>query len=133
MDGRRQRSLYVTEPCWAALRWLRLAGERSEGKTVYVIARDLTKDAEPTAQGARPVASYGPRAADAGRRSLITAIVDYERWAQQDVERRTVDGLGVFVQPCMRQMVEDHALAPGDPALERLSELRRAEEVPRPA
>ena len=28
--------------------------ERTEGKTAYAIARDLTKDAVPTAQGARP-------------------------------------------------------------------------------
>jgi hypothetical protein len=34
-----------------------------EGKTAYAIARDLNKDAVPTAQGARLVASYGPRAA----------------------------------------------------------------------
>jgi hypothetical protein len=33
-------------------------GERTEGKTAYAIARDLNKDAVPTAQGAR--ARYFP-------------------------------------------------------------------------
>jgi hypothetical protein len=51
--------------------------EYTEGKTAYAIARDLNRDAAPTAQGcARLVASYGPRAADAGRR-LSTAFIDY--------------------------------------------------------
>ena len=52
---------------------------RTEGKTAYAIACDLSKDAVPTAWGARLVASYGPRAVDAGRRSLITAIADWAR------------------------------------------------------
>jgi hypothetical protein len=54
----------------------RIVRERAEGKTSYAIARDLNKDAVPTAQGARLVASHGPRVADAGRRSLLTAIAD---------------------------------------------------------
>ena len=32
---------------------LRIVRERREGKTAYAIARDLNKDAVPTAQGAR--------------------------------------------------------------------------------
>jgi hypothetical protein len=52
----------------------RVLRERTEGKTAYAIARDLNKDAVPMRKGARLVASYGPRAADAGRRSLITTV-----------------------------------------------------------
>ena len=52
----------------------RVVRERTEGKTAYAIARDLNSDAVPTAQGARLVASYGPRAADAGRRSAGPGI-----------------------------------------------------------
>ena len=37
----------------------------------------------------------------------------------------------VLVQPSVRKMLEDHQLAPGDPALERLSETRGADEVAR--
>jgi DNA invertase Pin-like site-specific DNA recombinase len=48
----------------------RIVRERTEGKTAHAIARDLNKDAVPTAQGARLVASYGPRAAGDGRRRL---------------------------------------------------------------
>jgi hypothetical protein len=50
--------------------------ECTEGKTAYAIARDLNKDAVPTAQGARAWSQATVRAADAGRRSLITAIAD---------------------------------------------------------
>ena len=35
----------------------RIVRERAEGKTSYAIARDLNKDAVPTAQGARLVAA----------------------------------------------------------------------------
>jgi hypothetical protein len=49
----------------------RVVRERTEGKTAYAIARDLNKDAAPTAQGAsaggqRVVAVHCPRATDAG-------------------------------------------------------------------
>ena len=50
---------------------------------------------------------------------------------QQEVERRAVEGLGVLVQPRVRQMLEDHQLAAGDPAVERLGEARGADEVAR--
>ena len=51
--------------------------------------------------------------------------------AQQEVERRPVEGLGVLVQPGVRQVLEDHQLAPADPAAERLGEARGADEVAR--
>jgi hypothetical protein len=51
--------------------------------------------------------------------------------AQQELERRAVEGLGVLVQPGVRQVIEDHRLTPGDPALQRLDEARGADEVPR--
>jgi DNA invertase Pin-like site-specific DNA recombinase len=54
----------------------RVVRERTEGKTAYAIARDLNSDAVPTAQVRAPGRSYSPRPADAGRRSLIMAIVD---------------------------------------------------------
>jgi hypothetical protein len=54
----------------------RVLRERMEGRTAYAIARDLNEDPVPTAQGARPVASYRPGAADAGRRLLMTTIAD---------------------------------------------------------
>src|SRR5881409_2819118 len=52
--------------------------------------------------------------------------------AQQEVERRTVEGLRVLVQPGVRQVVEDDELAPGDPAVDGLGESRRADQVARP-
>ena len=51
----------------------RVVRERTDGKTAYAVARDLNKDAMPTAQSARAwSASYSPRAADAGM-----AFIDY--------------------------------------------------------
>ena len=50
--------------------------ERPEDKMAYAIARHLNKDAVPTAQGALAWSQATVRAADAGRRSLITAIAD---------------------------------------------------------
>lgn len=44
--------------------------------------------------------------------------------AQQEVERRSVEGLRVLVQPGVRQVVEDHQLAPGDSVHERIGEAR---------
>ena len=52
--------------------------------------------------------------------------------AQQEVERRAVEGLRVLVQPGVRQVLEDHQLAFADPALEPLGETRGADEVVRP-
>jgi hypothetical protein len=51
--------------------------------------------------------------------------------AQQEVERRAVKGLGVLVQPGMREVVEDHQLACGDPVLEWLGKAGGAYEVAR--
>ena len=44
--------------------------------------------------------------------------------AQQEVERRAVEGLGVLVQPGVRQMLEDHQLASTDPAVSSRSAKR---------
>jgi DNA invertase Pin-like site-specific DNA recombinase len=50
----------------------RVVLERMEGKTAYAIARDLNKDTVPdSAWRDRLVASDDPRAAGAGRRSVI--------------------------------------------------------------
>ena len=34
-----------------------------------------------------------------------------------EIERRAVEGLGILVQPGVRQVAEDHQLAPGEPLL----------------
>ena len=44
--------------------------------------------------------------------------------AQQEVERRPVEGLGIFVQAGVRQVLEDDQLAAGDPALQPPGEAR---------
>ena len=50
----------------------RVLRERTEGKTAYAIARDLNKDAVPTAQGARLVPSHVRALARRRPRSLRT-------------------------------------------------------------
>ena len=55
------------------------------------------------------------------------------RWsaalAQQKVKRRAVEGLGILVQPGVRQVVEDDPLASADPAADSVGKSRRADEV----
>src|SRR5919205_2029888 len=46
--------------------------------------------------------------------------------AQQEVERRAVEGLGVLVEPSVREVIEDDQLAPADLALQRRGEARGA-------
>jgi hypothetical protein len=47
----------------------RVVRERTEGKTAYAVARDLNKDAVPTAQGARAWSQATVRALLAGIRA----------------------------------------------------------------
>src|SRR5919205_199588 len=63
-------------------------------------------------------------AARSGRRCLLTptAARASQALAQQEVEGRAVEGLGVLVQAGVREVLEDAQLAPGDAALERLGE-----------
>ena len=55
------------------------------------------------------------------------------RWspalAQQKVKRRAVEGLGILVQPGVRQVLEDDPLASMDPAADSFGKSRRADEV----
>jgi hypothetical protein len=49
--------------------------------------------------------------------------------AQQKVKRRAVEGLGVLVQPGVRQVVEDHPFGSADAAADSVGKSRRTDEV----
>src|SRR3954454_591791 len=51
--------------------------------------------------------------------------------AQQEIQRRAVERVGVLVESAVREILEDHQLAPLDPAVDPLRKSRRADKVMR--
>ena len=95
-------------------------------------------NAQPVSLGTVKIVTYGPTRSRRRAESISPLVGRGRRagtlssaLAQQEVERRAVERLGILVQPGVRQVLEDHQLAPGDPALERLGEARGADEVAR--